>query len=480
MRKSLAAAFFLLCAFSATAGTITSIDPANFKVNSGEQFISVYGTGLGDTIVFDGPAGHFSVQANAVFRDRVVGWVPEAIIATSGAYNLTTVDSLGVVSGPITFKVSGFRLPLAILVPDIVREQPSSREGAYVKYDVFAIGGADANPTIKCDYQTGSLFPMGTTRVTCTASNIYGETATDSFPILVRDEVAPRLSLPAAIQVKASSVEGTYVDYKADAFDDIYGTVIPDCKPVTGSLFPVGLTTVRCSATDADGNVGVGAFSVEVLGPSSYYPLTVNVPDQIYMQARDAKGAYVKFDVSVSGTRDLSPRLTCDHLSGDNYPIGDTLVTCDALDYNGMRGQGQFFITVMDVTPPTILGLAASPSLLTADNQLYPINIDVSASDDIDLRPLCKVVDVTSKENINLQDGDDPKSYDWLITGDFSLELRAERRNTTRVYNIYVDCTDFYGNWTRGRTTVTVSGGVASGSVIEPPPPTTSKRRSAH
>ncbi|HVG23466.1 MAG TPA: HYR domain-containing protein, partial [Thermoanaerobaculia bacterium] len=274
MRKSLAAAFLLLCAFSASAGTITSIDPASFKVNSGEHFITVYGTGLGDRLVFDGPAGHFVIIANAVFRDRTIGWVPEAVIANAGVYNLTVLDAAGVVSGPVSFKVSGFRMPLALLVPDIVRQQPVNREGGYVKYDVFPIGGSDPSPTVRCDWPSGSFFGIGSTRVTCTASNIYNETATESFSVVVHDDLPPKVSVPAPIQVKATSIEGAIVDFKADAFDDIWGAVIPECSPRSGSSFPMGVSTVRCSAVDGDGNIGGAAFTIEVLGSVKYYPLT--------------------------------------------------------------------------------------------------------------------------------------------------------------------------------------------------------------
>ena len=84
MRKILVPVFLLLIASSAFAGTITSLSPSKVKVNSGEYFLTVFGTAPGNRLIFDGPAGHFERDVTATFADRVVGWVPDAIIQKSG------------------------------------------------------------------------------------------------------------------------------------------------------------------------------------------------------------------------------------------------------------------------------------------------------------------------------------------------------------------------------------------------------------
>ncbi|HYO77218.1 MAG TPA: HYR domain-containing protein [Thermoanaerobaculia bacterium] len=477
MRKSIAVAFLLLLfsAFGASAGTITSINPSSFRVNSGEHFITVYGTDLGNRLIFDGPAGHFEVNVTAQFSGSVAGWVPESIIAMSGTYTLNVSGPNGN-SGPITFAVKGFRLPLMLLVPEYIRVQPRSIEGAGVKYEVIAIGGDDPNPVVTCEPASGSMFKMGITRVSCGATNSYGERATAAFDVTVRDETPPVLTVPfEPIVVKAASREGAVVDYKVTAWDGIYGELRTDCLPMSGSNFPIGITNVQCTATDPDLNIGHGSFAVEVLGDREPYTLDLHVPDTILVEAYSPEGSPVKYDVRVTGTKDPYPSVFCDPKSGSTFPIGETLVSCTAIDEFGMRGSASFTVHVMDVVAPQILGIAASPDLLMADNRLYPINIDVSAVDDIDMRPVCEIYSVTSKENINLDDGQDPKLYDWLITGPLSLELRAERQTTQRVYNVWVACSDYFGNVTRTRTTVTVSGGVAS----QMTGPLGGKRRSA-
>ncbi|HYO76645.1 MAG TPA: HYR domain-containing protein, partial [Thermoanaerobaculia bacterium] len=460
MRKSLTAAFLFLCALSASAGTITSLSPNVFNVNSGEQFITVYGTDLGNVLVFDGPAGHYEVIVNAQFSDRVIGWVPERVIAVAGAYTLSVNGPLGS-SGPVSFSVKSFRLPLALLMPEHIRIQPRTREGIGVKYDVYAIGGADSNPTVTCDPPSGSFFPMGTTTVKCAASNIYGERAFGDFNIYVRDEIGPSVSVPLEpIVVRAETKEGAIVNFKPTAYDDIYGEAPVTCLPASGSIFPVGVTNVQCSAADFDGNVGHGTFAVEVIGERKPYPIEVIVPENIVTDAWDPRGAAVQFEVYVKGTDDRAPQITCTHKSGEVFPVGDTVVACDALDAWGMRANASFTVSVMDRVAPTILELYARPDTLLADNRLYPIEIYASASDDIDFSPKCEIQDVTSKEDIHLDDeANNAKTYDWHVTGPLTVELRAERFGTSRVYNVWVLCSDYFGNWSRARASVTVSGG---------------------
>lgn len=474
MRSSLAAAFLLLCAVSASAGTITSISPSMIKVNSGEHFLTINGTDLGSLVIFDGPAGYFEMPANAVFSTSTHAWVPEAVVRKSGYYNVW-VRNGRVDSNVVVFEVQGFKVfPLVILLPEWLIVQPRTREGAYVKFEPIALGGEDPDPVIRCDHESGSLFPMGTTKVTCTASNIYGESATDSFNISVFDRLGPTISVPEPIQVKWTSEEGAVVEYKISAYDDIWGEVIPECLPRSGSTFPVGITTVQCSAIDYDENVGWNSFTVEVIGELEPYPLTVVVPsDGINTVAVDPSGAPVKYEVWVEGSEDPYPEVTCTPESGSMFPIGTTHVLCEAIDRYGMRGSAGFQVLVADPDAPIIEYVAASPSLLPYDRRLYRIGVELSAYDKIDLSPYCEVADVTSIENIHLGDESDPKSYDWKITGQFTLELRGDRDTAVpRVYDVWVTCTDYFGNQSRTSVAVTVEGEKAS--MIVP-----SKRRAA-
>lgn len=482
MRTRLAAfAVVLLCVvtLTASAGTITSISPSSVKLNSGEHFLTIYGSGLsGGTLVFDGPAGHHERAVSASFTGYVVGWVPEAVVRASGAYSLYVRDGFGVNSNSVSFTVQGIKyFNLAILNPDVLFVQPANREGGYVKYDVFAFGGEDPYPTVRCLPASGDWFKMGNTTVNCEASNNAGETAKSSFVVHVADRVGPVVDAPREpIVVKATSNEGAVVQFSAKAYDEIWGESSVDCSPRSGSNFPVGKTTVQCSSTDFDGNIGHAFFLVEVIGDMKPYELVVKVPNTIYTDARDVTGAYVKWSASVLNSEDPYVVLDCTHKSEQLYPIGETLVTCSALDRYGMRGSSTFAINVVDPMGPWIDRVIATPNVLRYDDRIYSIAVEAWAKDDIDNQPHCAIFSVTANEDIDVDDDDGEKEWDWRITGDMTVDLRARYgRAGMRTYNVWVGCSDWYGNMSSKSVPVYVTKDGFLPSTVSTP----SKRRAA-
>ena len=83
------------------------------------------------------------------------------------------------------------------------------------------------------------------------------------------DDVPPAIFVPPDITVDATSPDGAVVDYEVTAEDDVDGPVTPSCSPVSGSDFPVGTTTVECTATDSSGNGATASFDVTVLGATA-------------------------------------------------------------------------------------------------------------------------------------------------------------------------------------------------------------------
>jgi hypothetical protein len=62
----------------------------------------------------------------------------------------------------------------------------------------------------------------------------------------------------------ATRAAGATVDYAASATDEVDGPIAPSCSPASGTTFPIGATTVTCTATDAHGNAASGSFNVLV------------------------------------------------------------------------------------------------------------------------------------------------------------------------------------------------------------------------
>ncbi|HEX9370628.1 MAG TPA: choice-of-anchor Q domain-containing protein [Roseiflexaceae bacterium] len=83
----------------------------------------------------------------------------------------------------------------------------------------------------------------------------------------------PKLSLPGAITVNATSPQGAMVSYTATASepDDASATPTLSCSPASGSTFPIGTTTVTCTASDAANppDMTTGSFQVLVKGAAA-------------------------------------------------------------------------------------------------------------------------------------------------------------------------------------------------------------------
>jgi hypothetical protein len=87
---------------------------------------------------------------------------------------------------------------------------------------------------------------------------------------------------------------------------------------------------------------------------------------------------------------------------------------------------------------------------------MAPVVVSVTVAD-CDVRTTCRIESVASNEPVDgLGDGD--TSPDWEITGDLTLNLRAERsgQGDGRVYTITVACVDSSGNRSTSMVLVSV------------------------
>ena len=72
---------------------------------------------------------------------------------------------------------------------------------------------------VTCAPAAGTVFPIGSTQVTCSAQDSSGNVASLSFAVVVRDTTPPVLQVPAAMTVPATSADGAIVAYSASASD---------------------------------------------------------------------------------------------------------------------------------------------------------------------------------------------------------------------------------------------------------------------
>lgn len=213
--------------------------------------------------------------------------------------------------------------------------------------DNVALSGS---PT--CDANSGDTFPLGVTTVNCQVRDVAGNQATGSFKVTVTDQTGPSLTISDDVTEEATGPSGAAVTYNAPIASDLHdGTVPAVCTPASGGTFPVGNTTVSCSATDNSGNESTGSFTVQV---TDHTPPTVTVPDDMTLEATSPDGAAATFEASAADLVDGTTPVTCDAGSGDTFGFGTTTVSCSSTDAHENTGHASFTVTVRDTTPPAL------------------------------------------------------------------------------------------------------------------------------
>jgi len=92
-------------------------------------------------------------------------------------------------------------------------------------------------------------------------------------PTPIFDITPPKILKPSDITIDATDSTGARVTYDVLAIDDVDQIIDPSCRPYSGSLFPIGDTTVTCSATDSAGNSARQvSFIVTVNAPGLLIP----------------------------------------------------------------------------------------------------------------------------------------------------------------------------------------------------------------
>lgn len=267
----------------------------------------------------------------------------------------------------------------AISVPGDQRVEATSADGAKVNYSASANDLVDGPVTPACFPGSGSTFPLGTTQVTCRASDSRGNEGSKSFNVTVVDTTAPTVNVPASMAAMATSANGAQVFYTATASDLVDGDIDPACSPASGATFAPGETTVNCSATDKAGNTGaIKSFKVKVSFDFNGYlaPVDRNAVNSmkagatapIKWQVSNQKGGYIA-DLAIVKTT-LSGVVSCTGGTSDSldeYATGGT-----SLRYDSTANQ-----YIYNWQSPKQAGKCYRVTITLSDGNPYPVTFQL-------------------------------------------------------------------------------------------------------
>jgi LPXTG-motif cell wall-anchored protein len=122
------------------------------------------------------------------------------------------------------------------------------------------------------------------------------------------------------------------------------------CTNQSGAFYPLGPTTVTCTAVDSDPNQGLGLVSATdtfVITVVDTEPPVINDnPDLV----RFTPGNPVVVTFPLPGASDNSgvpPVVACSPVSGTSFAVGVATVTCTATDGAGNHASSSFTVTVV-------------------------------------------------------------------------------------------------------------------------------------
>lgn len=256
---------------------------------------------------------------------------------------------------------------------------------------VCATSGGAPTVTQIAGLPSGSYFPVGVTTNTFQVTDAFGQTATCSFEVVVRDEEAPRITCPSDIVVDASAGCDAAVSFEAPATDNCsvsvayylhYGS--PEQTPIASPYtFTLGAHTVTAVAEDPSGNTTTCSFVVRV---QDVTPPVITCPDNVE-QSNDPGQCHATVSLAAAtATDNCSYQVTGARSDGAAltavYPVGVTTITWTVRDAGGNRASCTQTVTVNDTEKPVVRTQAISRRLdATGSVTITPADLDNGSTD---------------------------------------------------------------------------------------------------
>ncbi len=297
------------------------------------------------TITLDVTAGNegpftYSIDSAATFT---VSNVFTALVA--GTYNAVVKDSKGhlaAVQQVVVGTVADVEAPVVTVAGDIQVTTDAGTCGAVVSYQASV--SDNCSGTLSYSVASGSLFPVGTTVVTVTGTDLAGNSTSVSFNVVVSDVEAPVASAQnLTVQLDANGQASISAAQLNNGSSDACGIASVSLDKSTFDCSNVGANTVVITVLDVNGNSSSSAAIVTVedkIAPSVSCSGDVNVTAQ-----RNDCTPVVTWNAPVISDN-CTYSVVSNHNSGDRFEVGTTVVTYTATDASGNVSSCSFNVTV--------------------------------------------------------------------------------------------------------------------------------------
>jgi hypothetical protein len=224
-------------------------------------------SGVGSTAV--------SAILEGLTPDTIYHYRISATNSAGGTYSnggtFTTPDTLPPILGPVAISSSG-NPGWARLGQTVTLNFTASEPIQTPSVTLLGAAATVANPSGNnwtATATVGAGTAEGPATFSISAVDSAGNAAapvstTTDFSSVTVDKTAPTLTPPADIVEGANSTAGAVVYFTTGASDNLDPTPMLLTAPASGSVFPIGVTTVDLTLTDAAGNASTGGFTVTV------------------------------------------------------------------------------------------------------------------------------------------------------------------------------------------------------------------------
>ncbi len=360
--------------YYATDNALRTSLPCSFKVTVLDIEKPIF-TNCPTDITLNNDAGKCGVVFNFTLKATDVCTSSPIITKTSGlasgsSFPLGTTNNIFTStddsknSSQCIFKVTVLdtEKPVLTCPKDITINNDAGKCGATFNYAVSATDNCTTSPIIQqtLGLASGSIFPIDITTNTFSTTDASNNSSTCSFKVTVVDAEKPVFTnCPKDITVNNDAKKcSAVVSYLLTATDNC--TTSPtitkqDATLVSGSSFPVGITTNTFVATDKANNNSKCTFNVTIVDaekPVITCPADISVNNDLTQCS-----AVVNFTVTATDNCTSSPAISKSNSSlssGASFPVGITTNTFFATDDAFNRSSCSFNVTVIDAEKPFI------------------------------------------------------------------------------------------------------------------------------